>query len=840
MRERERQRQKDAENRERERTARPVVQPPSPPPIPPISEVDRNLASAKAGIPISAEPYTDESWERIEVALSLEESSDEEKVAKTEAILNAISGLVTRVDQNLRDAMDNVPKDSGLYTEKSWQLIENALQLPEETDEEKVAKTEAILDAISGLVTRIDQNLMDAKNSVPDDSGLYTDESWLVLITALEMAEGTDEEKIVKTEAILEAIRGLVTIIDWNLASAKNSVPSDSVLYTEESWLMVEDALQLPEETDEERIAKTEAILDAISELVTRIDQNLWDAKNSVPDDSGLYTDESWFVLINALELAEGTDEEKIVKTEAILDAIRGLVTIVDWNLASAKGSVPSDSGLYTDESWLMVENALELPEGTDEEKVAKTEAILDAIRGLVTIVDWNLANAKGSVPSNSGLYTEESWLVVENALELPERTDEEKVAKTEAILDAIRGLVTRIDQNLMDAKNSVPDDSGLYTDESWLVLITALELAEGTDEEKIAKTEAILEAILGLVTIIDWNLASAKNRVPSDSGLYTEESWLMVENALQLPEGTDEEKVAKIGAILDAISGLVTRIDQNLWDAKKSVPDDSGLYTVESWLMVENALQLPEETDEEKVAKTGAILDAISGLVTRIDQNLWDAKNSVPDDSGLYTDESWMVLITALELAEGTDEEKIVKTEAILEAIHGLVTIVDWNLASAKGSVPSDSGLYTEESWLMVESAMELPEETDEEKVAKTEAILDAIRGLVTIVDWNLASAKGSVPSDSGLYTEESWLMVKSALELPEETDEEKVAKTEAILDAIRGLVTIVDWNLASAKGSVPSDSGLYTVESWLMVESALELPEETDEERSLKLRRF
>ncbi|WHT48094.1 hypothetical protein QNH10_19015 [Sporosarcina thermotolerans] len=321
---------------------------------------------------------------------------------------------------------------------------------------------------------------------------------------------------------------------------------------------------------------------------MTRIEQNLVDAKNSVPDDSGLYTDESWLVLITALELAEGTDEEKILKTEAILESIRGLVTIVDWNLASAKNSVPSDSGLYTEESWLMVENALELPEETDEEKVVKTDWILNAISGLVTIIDQNLMDAINSVPWNSWLYTEESWFNLMTTLELSEETDEEKVVKTELILNAISGLVTIIDQNLMDAINSVPSDSGLYTDESWFNLMAALELSEETDEEKVVKTELILNAISGLVTIIDQNLMDSINSVPSDSELYTEESWFNLMAALDLPEGTDEEKVVKTESILNAISELVTRIDQNLMDAKSNVPEDSGLYTVESWLMVE------------------------------------------------------------------------------------------------------------------------------------------------------------------------------------------------------------------------------------------------------------
>ncbi|WP_339251618.1 FecR domain-containing protein [Sporosarcina sp. FSL W8-0480] len=153
----ERQRQQDAANRERERTAPPpVVQPSSPPerPTPPISVVERNLNSAKAQVPVSAELYTSESWGRIEVALGLGESTDEEKIVKTEELLNAISGLVTQVDQNLMNAINSVPSDSELYSDESWFNLMAALDLPEETAEDKVAKAETIWVAISNLIER--------------------------------------------------------------------------------------------------------------------------------------------------------------------------------------------------------------------------------------------------------------------------------------------------------------------------------------------------------------------------------------------------------------------------------------------------------------------------------------------------------------------------------------------------------------------------------------------------------------------------------------------------------------------------------------------------------------
>lgn len=57
------------------------------------------------------------------------------------------------------------------------------------------------------------------------------------------------------------------------------------------------------------------------------------------------------------------------------------------------------------------------------------------------TVIDRNLAIAKARVPSDLSVYTEESVLYLKNALKFLERTNDEKVLKTNAINSAVQGL---------------------------------------------------------------------------------------------------------------------------------------------------------------------------------------------------------------------------------------------------------------------------------------------------------------------------------------------------------------------------------------------------------------
>ena len=133
----------------------PVYTPPSQPsenPNPAPSDIDGNLAKAKATVPVSSEHYTEESWSRIVLALGLGETSNSEKIEKTEAIKLAVARLITVIDHNLMIAKSSIPTNSTRYTPDTWERVIATLAMPETNDSEKVEKTEAIKHAVEGLV----------------------------------------------------------------------------------------------------------------------------------------------------------------------------------------------------------------------------------------------------------------------------------------------------------------------------------------------------------------------------------------------------------------------------------------------------------------------------------------------------------------------------------------------------------------------------------------------------------------------------------------------------------------------------------------------------------------
>ncbi|MEK5333774.1 FecR domain-containing protein [Lysinibacillus sp. FSL W8-0992] len=125
---------------------------PSENPGPVTSDIDTNLAKAKATVPISSERYTEESWSRIVFALGLRETSNSEKIEKTEAIKLAVAGLITVIDHNLMIAKSSIPTNSIRYTPDTWGKLVAALAMNETNDSEKVEKTEAIKNAVERLV----------------------------------------------------------------------------------------------------------------------------------------------------------------------------------------------------------------------------------------------------------------------------------------------------------------------------------------------------------------------------------------------------------------------------------------------------------------------------------------------------------------------------------------------------------------------------------------------------------------------------------------------------------------------------------------------------------------
>ncbi|MGD6942409.1 hypothetical protein ACQCT6_10250 [Cytobacillus gottheilii] len=765
-------------------------------------ELEEIMKSAYA---LLSEDYTTESYNWLKTALEFPVTSNAEVKAKTEAIKQVLSILEfagqSALDTKKAQAENREEAD---YTSESYNALESALELPETTNGEVVAKTEAIEEALAGLefAGQTALNAAKAKAEEKEESD-FTSESYNALKSALELPEATNVEVVGKTEAIKEALADLEFAgqTALNTAKAKASKKQEAD-YTSESYNLLKSALELPETTNAEVVAKAEAIQSALAELVFAGQSALNTAKVKAEEkEEADYTSKSYKALKSALELPETTNAEVIAKTEAIQEALTGLEFAGQSALNTAKAiAEEKQESDYTSESYSPLKSALELPETTNAEVVAKTEAIQEALAGLEFTGQTALNAAKAKAEEKEGSdFTSESYSPLKAALELPETTNAEVVAKTEAIEEALAGLefAGQTALNTAKAKASKKEEAD-YTSESYSLLKAALELPETTNAEVVAKTEAIQNALAGLEFSGQSALNTAKAKASKkEEADYTSESYSPLKIALELPETTNGEVVAKTEAIQNALANLEFA-GQSALNAAKTKADEKqeADYTSESFNALKSALELTETTNGEVVAKTEAIQSALAGLefTGQTALNAAKAKAEGKEEAD-YTSESYSPLKSALELPETTNAEVVAKTAAIQEALAGLEFAGQSALNAAKVKAKEkEEADYTSESYSVLKSAMEMSEATNAEMVAKTEAINEALAGLIFADQSGLDSVKSQVDQlIKEHYSQESFNLITNALTLPETTNDEVIVKTQAIQDAINNLKVLV-----------------------------------------------
>ena len=160
------------------------------------------------------------------------------------------------------------------------------------------------------------------------------------------------------------------------------------------------------------------------------------------------------------------------------------------------------------------------------------------------------------------------------------------------------------------------------------------------------------------------------------------------------------------------------------------------------------------------------------------------------------FTPESWAAVTAAEAMPGKTRAQIFAKTNALTEAHYFLIGQTAANaLAASKATVEGlTEADYTAVTWAEVETALALPETTNEEVLAKETAIDAAVAGLITVIaadDLQTAKDAAGALTESD-YTEASWADLETALALPETTDAEVVTKTTAINNAIAALVTV------------------------------------------------
>jgi hypothetical protein len=184
--------------------------------------------------------YTTSSWTAFTASMtlinSLPETTNAEVVSKTNTLNDVLGGLVFAGQAALNTAKTKVSYLTETdYIVSTWETLETALALPETTNAQIVTKTTAINNAYSGL-TFLSQATLNyyvnlAMTKVKAD---YTTTSWAVLTKALALPEKTNAEVTSKYLSIKSALsklipaRPIITVTKYSATKAKITWPKVS------------------------------------------------------------------------------------------------------------------------------------------------------------------------------------------------------------------------------------------------------------------------------------------------------------------------------------------------------------------------------------------------------------------------------------------------------------------------------------------------------------------------------------------------------------------------------------------------------------------------------------
>lgn len=214
-----------------------------------------------------------------------------------------------------------------------------------------------------------------------------------------------------------------------------------------------------------------------------------------------------------------------------------------------------------------------------------------EAVNVDLTPLETLITDAK-DITNEDASYTEETFAALQNAIGVAE-TALETIDSEEALVEAVTALQTAIDgleevpeldvtalEELIESAKSLSNGDGVYTEESFAELKTAIETAEaalGTVDSESALTEAVTAlqtAVDGLkevqepeapeldVTALEELIESAK-ALSNEDGAYTEESFAGLGTAIETAEAaletinTETDLTEAVAALQTAIDGL-------------------------------------------------------------------------------------------------------------------------------------------------------------------------------------------------------------------------------------------------------------------------------------------
>ncbi len=539
----------------------------------------------------------------------------EEAVDNAESIINANPDAYTPESvQDLQDAIDaaqdiidNPPYDNGDGT--ADQIIQDAI--------------DAINNALNALTpdkTALEEKIEEGENT--DTTGM-TPDSVQDLQDAIDAAEdvlndpdATVQEIQDAIDAIDDAINNLKpdkTELENAIADGNDVIGGDTSNYDPASVQALEDAITAgetvyndPDATVQEIKDATDAIRDALANLLIEAVNNAEDIINNSSDD---YTLGSIQDLENAVSDAQdvinnpnSTPDEIKDAIEAINDAINNLApdkTELADAISNGNNIVNGDTSNYTPASVQVLEDALsdgqdvyDNADATVQEIKAATEAIRNALENLL---EQAVDNAEDIVNNSSDDYTDSSIQALQDAIDdaqdvinNPNSTAEEIKNAIDDINNAIDNLTP--DKSALEAKiqEGYGTDTSSCTSESAADLADAIAAGETVYNDPDATVQEIKDAIDAIdaaiaalrpdksaleQAIIDGQNEAADSKYVDDQNMQNLLDVLSdAQDVYNDPDATLEEVNDAIDAINDAINMLNVKPDLNV-----TVYDDEG-----------------------------------------------------------------------------------------------------------------------------------------------------------------------------------------------------------------------------------------------------------------------
>ena len=394
--------------------------------------------------------------------------------------------------------------------------------------------------------------------------------------------------------------------------------------------------------------------------------------------DPGLYTDDSWAALedaVDAVEYGLTLDYQDDVEAMAqdIMDAIRGLQYATgDYSkvVAAINKAEALNPAHYTPESWAELQTAINsVVYGITIDKQTQIDAYATAINTAIANLDPSAADYSKVEDAidryealDTSLYTAASVLKVRQAvnavvydLDITQQTTVDGYA--DAINTAIDNLAYKAGDysavtaattaakeytDLADAFAAANNGYSYYTADSYKALTDAIAaVVYGLDiryNEQIAGYATAINAAIGNLQLNDADysaVTAAKNAVPSYLGVYTDESVARLNLAINsVEEGLKTDEQALVNDYAAAIVAQTKALEYKplntaAYDTQVArIPADIENYTADSVKAVTDAKAavdtfLAGDVNITHQAQFNTLVDALATAIDNLEQEV-------------------------------------------------------------------------------------------------------------------------------------------------------------------------------------------------------------------------